>query len=143
MLAARDQGLELPAGAALLSPWVDLASTGDSIDALADRDPILTKAGLLEFATHYLGDRDRRAPLASPLYGDLTGLPPLLIHVGSHELLLDDGRRLDQRARDHGVTTQYEEWDDMIHVWHAFYPLLREGRDAIAKLGNFIRSVAG
>jgi monoterpene epsilon-lactone hydrolase len=143
MLAAREQGLPLPAGAALISPWVDLAGTGATLDTHGDRDPMVTKAGLLDMASHYLGERDRATPHASPLYDNLAGLPPMLIQVGSEEVLLDDSRRLDRRARDQGVTTQYEEWDEMIHVWHAFHPLLREGRDAIAKLGAFVRGVTG
>jgi monoterpene epsilon-lactone hydrolase len=143
MMAAREQGLPMPAAGVLISPWVDLAGTGGTMESLADRDPMVSKAGLAEFAAHYLGEGDRKAPLASPLYGDLTGLPPLLIQVGTDEVLLDDARRIDRLARDHGVTTQYEEWDEMIHVWHFFYPMLREGRDAIGKLGEFIQGATG
>jgi monoterpene epsilon-lactone hydrolase len=140
MMAARDKGLPLPAAAALISPWVDLAGTGDTIEALADRDPMVTKAGLLDMARNYLGDRDPRTPLASPLYGDLHGLPSLYIQVGTDEVLLDDARRIDRLAREQGVRSTLEVWDEMIHVWHWFYPQLREGREAIAKLGNFVRT---
>ncbi len=104
---------------------------------------MVTKVGLLDMAQNYLGEHDRTTPLASPLYADLAGLPPLLIHVGTAEVLLDDSRRIERKAREQGVTTLYEEWHDMIHVWHFFHPMLREGRDAIAKLGSFVRSVAG
>ncbi|HVJ55036.1 MAG TPA: alpha/beta hydrolase [Aliidongia sp.] len=143
MLAAREQGLTLPAGAALLSAWVDLAEVGPAMDEVSERDPVLQKQGLLDMAAAYLGDRSRAAPLASPIHGDLAGLPPLLIQVGTDEILLDDSRRLDRRAREQGVVTHYEEWDEMFHVWHFFHPMLREGRDAIARIGDFVRSVAG
>jgi epsilon-lactone hydrolase len=139
MISARNQGLPLPAAAVLISPWVDLAGTGDTLETLQARDPIVQKAGLMDMARYYLGDRDPRTPLASPLYADLTGLPPLLIQVGSEEVLLDDSLRIQHRAREHGVTTTLEVWDEMIHVWHFFHPQLQEGREAIQKVGQYIR----
>ena len=144
LISARDQGLPLPAAAVLISPWVDLAGTGATLESLAARDPIVQKAGLSDMARYYLGERDPRLPLASPLYADLGGLPPLLIQVGSDEVLLDDARRLHQRAQEQGVRTTLEVWEEMIHVWHFFYPKLQEGREAIQRLGQYIRDhVAG
>jgi monoterpene epsilon-lactone hydrolase len=143
LLAARDRGLPLPAGAALISPWVDLSCSLVSLETLAARDPIVKKGSLAECARHYLVGRDLRSPLASPLYGDLRGLPPLLIQVGSEEVLLDDARELDRRAREQGVRTTLEIWPEMIHVWHWFAAQLREGRDAIARLGEFVRMMTG
>jgi epsilon-lactone hydrolase len=139
MVSARNRGINLPAAAVLISPWVDLAGTGDTLETLQARDPIVQKAGLLDMAGYYLGDRDPRTPLASPLYADLTGLPPLLIQVGTDEVLLDDSVRLDQRAREQGVATTLEVWDEMIHVWHFFHPQLQEGREAIQRIGEYVR----
>jgi monoterpene epsilon-lactone hydrolase len=139
MISARDQGLPLPAAAVLISPWVDLAGTGETLATLEARDPIVQKAGLLDMARQYLGERDPRTPLASPLYADLSGLPPLLIQVGSEEVLLDDSLRIQHRAREHGLETTLEVWDEMIHVWHFFHPQLEEGREALARVGQYIR----
>ena len=91
----------------------------------------------------YLAGQDPRTPLASPLYGDLRGLPPLLIHVGTAETLLDDSTRLATRARAAGVAVDLEVWDDMIHVWHAFAPLLPESDEAIARVGTWVRGRLG
>jgi monoterpene epsilon-lactone hydrolase len=138
MISARNQGIRLPAAGVLISPWVDLAGTGETLETLQARDPVVQRAGLIDMARHYLGDRDPRTPLASPLYADLTGLPPLLIQVGSEEVLLDDSLRLHHKAREQGVMTTLEVWDEMIHVWHFFHPQLQEGRDAIRRVGQYI-----
>ena len=143
MMAARDQGLPLPAAAAVISPWVDLSGSLGTIETLADKDPIVRKTGLLECVGHYLAGQDPRTPLASPLWGDLRGLPPLLIQVGSDEILLDDARELDRRAREQDVRATLEVWPEMIHVWHWFAPRLSEGRDAITRLSDFIRATTG
>jgi epsilon-lactone hydrolase len=142
LLAARERGLPLPAGAALISPWVDLSCSLGSLETLAHRDPIVKKRALLDCARTFLGAADPRNPLASPLYGDLRGLPPILIQVGSEEVLLDDARELDRRAREQGVLSSIEIWPEMIHVWHWFAPQLREGRAAIAGLGEFVTTMA-
>ncbi|MDX2034192.1 MAG: alpha/beta hydrolase [Blastocatellia bacterium] len=140
MLALRDQGRPLPAAGICLSPWVDLTNEADSYETRAAFDPILTHARLSEMAAAYLQGQSPRAPLASPLFADLAGLPPLLIHVGTDELLLDDALHLDARARAAGVETQLDVWDEMIHVWHYFHPLLTEGRDALARIGDFVHA---
>jgi acetyl esterase/lipase len=140
LIRARDAGLALPAAAILISPWLDLAHTGESIDGLAGRDPSMDKPMLLEMARWYLGEHDLTTPLASPLYADLAGLPPLLIQVGSIEMLLDDSRRLDRKAREQGVESVLEVWDEMVHSWHFYFPHLPEGREAIGKLGEFVRA---
>ena len=109
----------------------------------ADVDPIVQKAGLLQMAAAYLGGKAPRTPLAAPLYADLSGLPPLLIQVGTAETLLDDASRLAERARKAGVTVSYEPWESMIHVWHLFAPMLDEGQQAIDRIGEFVRKQAG
>jgi epsilon-lactone hydrolase len=142
LLAARDRRLPLPAAAVLISPWTDLGLSGETMTTLRTRDPILHKKRLVEMAGLYLDGKDPLTPLASPLYADLAGLPPLLIQVGSEELLLDDSRRLAARAADQGVAAELEIWDEMIHVWHFFYPQLQEGREAIAKIGAFVAAAS-
>ena len=100
------------------------------------------KAGIQQMAAAYLGGKDPRTPLAAPLYADLSGLPPLLIQVGTAETLLDDASRLAERARKAGVTVSYESWESMIHVWHLFAPMLDEGQQAIDRIGEFVRKQA-
>ena len=142
LLAIRDAKLPLPAAGACLSPWVDLEGIGESMTTKASADPIVQKAGLLLMAAAYLGGKDPRTPLAAPLYADLSGLPPLLIQVGTAETLLDDASRLAERARTAGVTVSYEPWESMIHVWHLFAPMLDEGQQAIDRIGEFVRKQA-
>lgn len=142
LVAIRDAKLPLPAAGALLSPWVDLEGIGESMTSKDSVDPIVHKAGLLEMAKAYLGGKNARTPLASPLYADLTGLPPLLIHVGTSETLLDDASRLAERAKKAGVNVTHEAWEGMIHVWHLFAPMLDEGQQALEKIGAFIRKHA-
>ena len=142
MLALRDAGDPLPAAGVCLSPWVDMEGIGDSMTAKADVDPMVRKEGLVRMAGLYLDGADPRTPLAAPLYADLSGLPPLLIHVGTAETLLDDSARLCERARAAGVDVTYESWDDMIHVWHIFAPLLPEGQQAVERVGEYVRQRA-
>jgi acetyl esterase/lipase len=143
MISARNQGIRLPAAGVLISPWVDLAGTGDTLETLQARDPIVQKAGLFDMARYYLGDRDPRTPLASPLYADLAGLPPLLIQVGAAETLLDDAIRLAQRAGAADVRVDMQVWPEMVHVWPLFYPELRAGKRALAAAGAFIGQALG
>jgi acetyl esterase/lipase len=100
---------------------------------------MVQKAGLQWFANLYLGGADVRTPLAAPLYADLHGLPPLLIHVGTAETLFDDATRLAAKAQAAGVDVTLEAWDDMIHVWHLFAPMLPEGQQAVERVGEYIR----
>lgn len=138
LLAARDQGLPMPAAGVCFSPWIDMEGLGDSMTSRAEADPLITREGLLWYADLYVAGGDPRDPLINPLYADMVGLPPLYIQVGDAETLLDDAVRLDAHARAAGIEVQFEIWDDMIHVWQLFAPLLSEGRDAINKAGAFI-----
>ena len=142
MLALREAGDPLPAAGVCLSPWVDMEGIGDSMTAKADVDPMVRREGLVRMAGLYLDGADPRTPLAAPLYADLSGLPPLLIQVGTAETLLDDSTRLCERARAAGVDVTYESWDDMIHVWHIFAPLLPEGQQAVERVGEYVRQRA-
>ena len=140
LLKLKQDGAALPACGVCISPWVDMEGLGDSMTSKADVDPMVRKEGLLAFAGLYLADTDPREPLAAPLYGDLAGLPPLLIQVGTAETLMDDSLRLAERARAAGVETELEVADDMLHVWHLFAPMLSEGREAIARAGSYIQA---
>ena len=139
LLALRDADLPLPAAAALLSPWLDLTQSGESMESRAAVDPMVQRASLQRMADAYLNGADARTPLASPLFADLRHLPPLLIHVGTAETLLDDSRRFAERATSAGVDATLEVWDDMVHVWHAFGFVLPEARDANARIADFFR----
>ena len=140
LVKLRDEGVALPRAAVLLSPWLDLAMTGNSIATCADLDPIVSQDGLHEMAQLYLGESDPTAPLASPIYADLEDLPSLFIQVGSDEVLLDDATRLAAKAEDTGVSVQLEVWDGMWHVWHGWANVgLPEAAEAFEQIGRFIR----
>lgn len=138
LVALRDSGDPLPAAAVCISALTDMAFTGESIKTKADVDLILDCGKEIQFAQMYLGDTDPRAPLVSPLYADLRGLPPLLIQVGSDEILLSDSTRLAENARTAGVVVTLEVWEGMQHVWHFAASLIPEGRNAIRRIGEFI-----
>jgi acetyl esterase/lipase len=142
LLSLRDAGVPLPAAAVCLSPWVDLAITGPTVDARAELDPWIPKAGLHLMANHYLGGHDPQNPLASPILADLRGLPPLLVQVGTGEVLYDDAERLAARAEEGGVEVTFEAWEEMIHVWQ-FFPMLPEAQEAVGRIGRFIREKVG
>jgi acetyl esterase/lipase len=124
LLALRDGGHALPAAAVLFSPWTDLAGTGASVIANVKRDAMFWAPGLTDGAAFYLGGADARTPLASPLYADMHGLPPLLIHVGDREILRDDSTRIAEIARAAGVSVELRIWPVVPHVWQlvAFVP---------------------
>jgi acetyl esterase/lipase len=139
LVALRDAKLPLPAAGVCLSPWTDMEGVGASMTSKAKEDPVVQKEGLLGMAKLYLGGADPKTPLAAPLHADLRGLPPLLIQVGSAETLLDDSTRVAERAKMAGVKVDLEVWNEMIHVWQLFAPILPEGQQAIEKIGKFIR----
>lgn len=138
MLRLRGDGVSLPAGAVAISPWVDLALTGESLDTRADTDLTVTKADLERKAGEYLDGADPREPLASPLYGDLTGLPPLLVVVGAEEALLDDSIRLVRKAGIAGVQATLLIEPEMQHVFPIFAGRMPEADTAIAGIGGWI-----
>ncbi len=139
MAAGRDAGLPMPAAGVCLSPFLDLEGTGESITTRADVDPIATPEVIQVWAKAYLAGADPRTPLANPLFADLAGLPPLLIQVGDHEVLLDDSNRLAERAQAAGVRAKLEVWPDMIHRWHSYAAVLPEGQQAVEGIGSFLR----
>jgi monoterpene epsilon-lactone hydrolase len=139
MLSLRESGKSLPDAAVAISPWTDLAMTGASFTSRAAVDPMITASFMHPCAALYLGDADAQHPLVSPLYAELDGLPPLLLHVGDEEVLLDDTTRLAERARAAGVDVSVEVFPEMFHVFHSFAGFLPEGREAIAKIGEFLQ----
>lgn len=138
LLAARAAGLAPPSAAFAISPWVDMTCSASSFDTQAELDPMLTRRALKEMADAYLAGAGEQNPLASPLFADLSELPPLLIHVGSDEVLLDDAIALHAHAAACGSESFIEMWDGMIHVWHMFAPLLPEGDRAIDSIVDFV-----
>lgn len=142
LVALRDAGEPLPAGAVLFSPWTDLAASGASIVSNHGQDPMFAGSVIGRAAKLYLGDASPDHPLVSPVYADLHGLPPLCIQVGSTEVLLDDSVRVAHNARMAGVTTQFRIWPDMPHVWQIYAPFLPEGRRALREAAQFVTCVA-
>jgi monoterpene epsilon-lactone hydrolase len=140
LVGIREAGLPLAGAAVCISPWTDLTCSAPSYETKAATDPMVARPEITTMAQHYLGATDPRTPLASPLFADLRGLPPILIHVGSEEVLLDDAARLADRARAAGVDATIEVWEPMIHVWHWFLPWLDEAQAAVEKIGAFLRA---
>lgn len=138
MLRLRELGVTLPARAALFSPWTDLAATGESIRRNTRRDAMFVGEGIAAGADAYVGGADRRDPLISPLYGDLAGLPPLLVHVGADEVLLDDSTRLVERARATGVAVELKVWPVVPHVWQIMARFIPEGRQSLDAAARFL-----
>ncbi|MBV9251161.1 MAG: alpha/beta hydrolase [Acetobacteraceae bacterium] len=140
MLAIRAAGLPLPRCGWCISPWVDMEAKGTSYADLSAVDPTVQKDGIHEMAGHYLQGADPKSPHAAPIYGDLRGLPPLLIQVGAAETLLDDALSLARVAGSADVFVDLQVWPEMIHVWHLYHPILKAGRRAIQSGGAFVRA---
>jgi epsilon-lactone hydrolase len=142
MLKLRQDGEDLPAGGVLISPWVDLACTGETLEENAAVDLTATKASLQRMAGQYLHGADPRTPLASPLYADLSGLPPLLIVVGGDEALLDDSVRLARSAGMAGVDVTLYIGAGMQHIFPIYCGAIPEADAAVAMIGEWIHSRA-
>ncbi|MGE5212010.1 MAG: alpha/beta hydrolase [Acidobacteriota bacterium] len=140
LMALRDAGDRLPAGGICLSPWADLSQSGATIHSNATIDPMVRADDLDRWADAYAGTTDPRRPELSPLFGDLTGLPPLHIEVGTAEVLLDDSRRLAARVRASGGEVTYFEGEDLVHVWHFFAGLVPEADEATRRVAAFVRA---
>lgn len=138
LLALRDAGDPLPAGAVALCPWTDLTGSGPSQRTNAGTEVVLDPVRIADTALDYAPAERHRDPLVSPLHGDLTGLPPILLHASSTEILLDDSVRFAARARAHGVEVTLEVAEGMPHVWHLFADLLPEADEAMAAAGEWI-----
>jgi acetyl esterase/lipase len=144
LVALRDEKSPLPGAGVLISPWSDLTCTNPSYKTRAEADPMIGgDDGLSGMSNLYLQGANVVHPHASPNFADLTGLPPLLIHVGDAEVLLDDSIRLHDKAKACGVDSTLEVWPKMIHVWHAFHPMLDEGKQGIERIGEYLRGKWG
>ena len=145
LLALRDRGVPLPACGVGISAWTDMTASGDSIKTKADEDPMLGDITALHMMVDaYVGpEGDKKAPLASPVFADLTGLPPILLQVGTAEVLLDDSTRLAARAQAAGVDVTLKVWEGMFHVWHAFAEMLPEGMEATRELADWVNTKLG
>ena len=143
LVALQQAGRPLPAGAVAISPATDLVMTGESLVSRRASDPFFANIGMNTIISDYLGGNDPHNPLISPLYADLSGLPPLLIHVGTDEILLDDAVRFGERAQAAGVSAQTVVWPGMFHVFQMFSPFLPEARQAVEQITSFIRERVG
>ena len=143
LVALRHVGEPMPAAGVCISAWADMEATGQSYTTNAEADPSVSKERILKIADVYLDGKDPKAPLASPIHADLTGLPPLLLQVGGIEVLLDDSTMLKAKAKEAGVPVEMEVWDDMPHVWHHYAPILPEARKAIGRIGEFVLQHTG
>jgi epsilon-lactone hydrolase len=139
MLGLRDRGQPIPCAGVLMSPWTDLAATGESYQSRAAADPIHQRSMIVALAKNYLGERcDVSNPRASPLYADLSGLPPLLIQAGDRETVRDDATMLAAKAKAAGVDAELQVFDGMIHVFQMF-PEIPQAGEAIASVATFLR----
>lgn len=138
LVALRDNGTPSPRCTICLSPWTDLTGSGDSLVTCAGKDLIITPSAIKPAAELYLGGADPRSPLASPLYANLRDLPPMLIQVGSDEVLLSDATSFAERARRADVEINLEIWENMQHVWQFAVRFLPEARQALVRIGDFI-----
>ena len=141
--AARDSATPAPVAACVMSPWTDLAMTGDSIETRAKHDPLLSRRALEDAVQLYLGQADAKDPRASPFYGDVAELPPVLLHVGEDEILLDDARRYTDLMAKSGAAAELHVWQGMVHVFPANLALLHAAREALDITGEFLRSHIG
>ena len=142
LIAGKQRGMEMPAAMVLFSPMTDLTVTGDSYTTKADADPNITAAAIRTRANDYLNGTgtDPADPLVSPIFADLTGLPPLLVQAGSHEVLLDDATRLATRAAADDVAITLDITPDVGHVFQAFSAVLDEGDEALTRAGTFLQA---
>lgn len=142
MLALRARGLPLPTAAVPISPWVDLACSGESFATNAELDFVGIEHCRLA-AQSFLGDKDPSSPELSPLFADLSGLPPLLVHAGGRETLVDQIRAFVERAREASLDVTYAEYPEMVHVWHLHRGVTPEAQQAIDEIGRFVVERAG
>ena len=139
LVAIKEAGLPQPACGWVISPWVDMEASGETFVSRADTDPMVKREIIVNFAQAYLNGADPRSPFASPIYADLRGIAPLLIHVGASEVLLDDALKLARTAGAADVSVRLEIWPEMVHIWHVFHRILGDGRKAVQTGAKFLR----
>lgn len=139
LLYLRDNNIPLPNCAIAISPWIDLTMSGDSHQNNKDIDPMLILEGFHVWSEHYLGSADPKSPYASPIFHNLSGLPPIYIQVGEEEMLLDDSVRFATKAGVDGTEVKLEIFPKLFHVFHGFWLILPEARAANKKLGEYLK----
>lgn len=139
LLSLRDAGVPLPRACFLLSPWLDLTGSGESMRTHAGRDPLFKPHDIPHVVSQYCDETELRLPLVSPVFADVEGLPPTLIQVGSDEILWSDSQRYADKLRAAGIDVHVDTWPGMWHVWQMFVRLMPESRLANIKLGHFVR----
>jgi acetyl esterase/lipase len=140
LLALRERGLSLPSAAVALSPWTDLKCTGESLRTKAKVDPFTPGGAWTVFSHYYVGDNDPGLPLISPLYGDLHGLPPILIYAGDHDVLFSDSTRFAEKAKTAGVDMRLEVGEGLFHCYPVCGSLFPESQQAMANICAFIKA---
>ena len=140
MLSLRHAGVPLPAGAGLLSPWLDLTGQGESMETRKDQDPWFDPEHLPHITKYYCDDSEPKNQLVSPVFANVAGFPQTLIQVGDDELLLSDSERLAELMREAGAGVELDVWHGMWHVWQMFIGFMPESRTAVKKLAEFVRS---
>jgi len=143
LIALRDEGHPLPKAAAVISPWTDLTSTAPSIEANRTRDPVLGNARTKISSAWYARGMPLTHPRVSPLFADFTKFPPLLVQVGTEEILFDDSVQLAERAKAQGAPVELEVWEGMVHVWHYYAEWIPEGREGILRIADFFTKHLG
>ncbi|MDJ0839727.1 MAG: alpha/beta hydrolase [Acidobacteriota bacterium] len=138
LVHSRDHGLPMPAAAFAFSPWTDLSLSGDSVTTNRHREVLIHNEELRRFSAYYLGETEPETPLASPLFADLSGLPPVFIQVSSAEVLRDDSLRMEERLKEAGVPVTCEVWRKMQHVWQFLPGRLPEARKALRNTADFL-----
>jgi epsilon-lactone hydrolase len=138
LLKIRDLNMAMPAAAALICPWVDLTNSGDSGKFNRGKDPVINNNQGDFWADAYAGSADKQNPFVSPLFADLKGLPPIYIQAAGKDLLLSDATRLHEKLKVAGVPVELDIWQDMFHVWQAFWLFLTEADDANNRLARFL-----
>ena len=141
LLKLKEKKEPQPAGAVPISPWTDMTQSGKTMITNAQIDPIISKEYLDRMSKLYLAGASPKTELASPLFGNLKGLPPILIQVGSAETMLDDSRRFVEKAKIANVDVEYENWKDMFHGWHGSAHILEDAKSAIKSIGNFCKRI--
>jgi len=141
LLKIKENNFSQPLGAVALSPWTDLSQSGKTMIKNEKIDPVISKKYLDRFAKLYFSNLKNMSHLVSPLIGDLSGLPDILIQVGSAETMLDDSTRFYEKAKKANVNAKLEIWEDMFHGWHSNAHVLKDAENAIASIGKFCRKL--
>ncbi|WP_339373155.1 alpha/beta hydrolase fold domain-containing protein, partial [Paenibacillus elgii] len=141
LMNIRDTKTPMPAGGVMISPWIDLGQTGDTYITKEGVDPVVTKEALVQLADNYLNGVSPNVPYASPIYGDLRGLPPIYVMVGESEIMLRESLTFVAQAALAGVDIRFRSWPSMFHNWLSFYSSLEEAKEGIISAGNFMNEL--